>query len=58
MSRWKPPRYPREHETTRAIIRTNVNARSFALSKRLELISPSEFNSARKRRSITLAEHT
>jgi hypothetical protein len=33
MSRWKFPLVPREHETTRAIIRAKAGGRSFALSK-------------------------
>jgi hypothetical protein len=61
MSRFRPQIVPREHETTRAIIRANINARSFALSKkRFYGGSPSLTairNTRRKQRPITLAEH-
>ncbi|SHH16919.1 hypothetical protein SAMN05443248_3937 [Bradyrhizobium erythrophlei] len=53
---------PRDHKTTRALVRANVNARPFALSpKRFYGGSPSLTtairNASRKRRPITLAEH-
>jgi hypothetical protein len=53
---------PREQATTRALVRANVNARPFALSKkRFYGGSPSLTiairNAGRKRRPITLAKH-
>jgi hypothetical protein len=61
MSRSKVLLVPREHATTRAIVRANKNAKSFALSKKRFFggspsLTTSIRNASRKQRPITLAE--
>lgn len=55
---------PREHKTTRPLIRANVNPRPFALSKKsfyggapIAALAAIKNNPRHKKRPITLAEH-